>query len=144
MLDKCEFDIAVESFLYKYEVFEQVFDLNIYDKAEGYYVMVLDEYKQVYIGKAKDIKRRIMQHWSDTKPFDKTLWPMYEYNKSCFSIDFFRALDTTRIFAWKHTMSDGIESELVCSFPSEFCTNRIGGDISNKILALATINTRQF
>ena len=142
-LDSNKFHVALRSFLKKYKGFDEVFDLSEYTEIEGYYIMVLDEYKQVYIGKSKNIKKRILQHWSKTTPFDRTLYPMYAYDKSCFSIDSFRALDTTRIFVWKRKLMDGIEDELVNSFPSEFRTNRIGGDVTNTIQALITTNQRQ-
>ena len=144
MLDKIEFNKVLESFLIRYIDFYEVFDLAIYSKIEGYYIMVLDEYKQVYIGKTNDIKKRIIQHWSKTKPFDRTLFPMYAYDKSCFSIDFFRALDTTRIFVWKRKLANGVEAKLISNFPSKFCTNRIGGDLTNAIEGIATMNKRQF
>ena len=105
MLDKTEFDKSLESFLNQYKQFLEIENLNDFSGVEGYYIMVLDEYKQVYIGKTEDIKKRIMQHWSNTRPFDRTLFPMYAWDKSSFSIDFFRALDTTRIFAWKKKTS---------------------------------------
>ncbi len=141
-LDKSEFDNALESFLKQNKKFKEVTDLNEYTNTEGYYLMVLDEYKQVYIGKTENIKKRIMQHWSKTKQFDRTLLPMYAYKESCFSIDFFRALDTTRIYVWKRKLLDGIEYKLISNFPNQFCTNRIGGDITDGILALATMNRR--
>lgn len=143
MLDKNAFDIVLSDFLSQYNGFKEVTDLSQYAGVEGYYIMVLDEYKQVYIGKTDDIKKRIMQHWSKTKPFDRTLLPMYAYDKSCFSIDFFRALDTTRIYVWKKKMSDGIEAELIRNYPAQFCTNRIGGDITSAINAIATMNKRE-
>lgn len=143
MLDREKFNIALESFLEQYKGFKAVSDLTEYAGVEGYYIMVLDEYKQAYIGKTEDIKKRIMQHWSKTKPFDRTLFPVYSYDKSCFSIDSFRALDTTRIFVWRRGISDGIEAELISSFPAIFCTNRIGGDITNAIQAIASMKTRQ-
>ena len=137
------FNTALLSFLSKYKQFVEVVNLNDFAGVEGFYIMVLDKYKQVYIGKTEDIKKRIMKHWSNTKPFDRTLFPMYAWNKSTFSIDFFRALDTTRIYAWKKRMSDGIEADLIENFPSHFCTNRIGGDITNALQAIGTINMRQ-
>lgn len=143
-LDKTAFDAALSSFLSKYKQFAEVTSLNDFSGVEGFYIMVLDEYKQVYIGKTEDIKKRIMKHWSNTKPFDRTLFPMYAWNKSTFSVDFFRALDTTRIYAWKKRMSDGIEADLIRNFPAQFCTNRIGGDITNALQAIGTINKRQF
>ena len=142
-LDKDAFDAALLSFLSKYNQFAEVANLNDFAGVEGFYIMVLDEYKQVYIGKTEDIKKRIMKHWSNTKPFDRTLFPMYAWNKSTFSIDFFRALDTTRIYAWKKRMSAGIEADLINNFPSQVCTNRIGGDITTALQAIGTINKRQ-
>lgn len=142
MLDKTEFDKSLESFFQENKGFKEVINLTDYSGIEGYYLMVLDEYKQVYIGKTYDIKRRIMTHWSRTKPFDRTLFPMYAWDTSCFSIDFFRALDTTRIFVWKRRVSEGIEAKLIRTFPSKFSTNRIGGDITNAIEAIATMKKR--
>ena len=69
---------------------------------------------------------------------------MYAVTTSCFSIDFFRALDTTRIFAWERDLSDGVEKNLIAVFPERYRTNRIGGDISSGIEALATLNRREF
>ncbi|MBQ1947276.1 MAG: hypothetical protein II359_01535, partial [Clostridia bacterium] len=65
------------------------------------------------------------------------------YQKSCFSIDFFRALDTTRIYAWKRDLSDFLEAELIDEFPQQFCTNRIGGDITSAIHAMGTMKRRE-
>ena len=139
-LDKTTFDVALSSFLSKYNRFQKVSNLNDFSSVEGFYVMILDEYKQVYIGKSKDIRKRIMKHWSNTKPFDRTLFPMYAWNKSTFSIDFFRALDTTRIYAWNKKTSDSMEAELIRNFPAQFCTNRIGGDVTNAVQAIDTMN----
>lgn len=141
-LDKTAFDAALSSFLSKYKRFVEVSNLNDFNGVEGFYIMVLDEYKQAYIGKSEDIRKRIMQHWSKTKAFDRILFPMYAWEKSTFSIDFFRALDTTRIYVWKRKMSDGIEAELIKGFPTQFCTNRIGGDVTSALQAIGTLNTR--
>lgn len=142
LLDYQEFCKAVFKFLNRHHSFLPVEDLHCYDGAPGYYMMVLDEYKQVYIGKSEDIGRRIRQHWTKTKAFDRTLLPMYAVSSSCFSIDFFRALDTTRIYVWKRSIRDGIEKKLIEEFPERFCTNRIGGDVTNAIEALGTLHTR--
>lgn len=138
-IGKAAFDEALENFLSKYKRFVEVTNLNDFAGIEGYYIMVLDEYKQVYIGKTHDVKKRIMKHWSNTKPFDRTLFPMYAWDKSIFSIDFFRALDTTRIFVWKKKLTSGQEAELINKFPHSFCLNRIGGDITNALQAIGTI-----
>lgn len=141
-LDKAAFNKALSSFLSQYRRFVEVNNLNDFAGIEGFYIMVLDEYKQVYIGKTDDIKKRIMSHWSKTKPFDRTLFPMYAWETSTFSIDFFRALDTTRIYAWKKKTTDEFEAELIRNFPAEFYTNRIGGGITNALQAISTINKR--
>lgn len=142
LLDKDEFERELELFIKRHNGFEEIFDLNACDGEEGYYIMVLDAYKQTYIGKAYDIKKRIRKHWSNTLPFDRTLFPMYAYENSVFSIDFFRALDTTRIFAWKTKVQYGAESDLVADFPTKFCANRIGGDVTDLLTALATKTER--
>ncbi len=141
-LDSCEFEDALKEFLSHHKKFIEIDNLNDVEEVEGYYIMVLDKYKQVYIGKSNDIKKRIKQHWSKTKPFDRTLFPMYAWEKSVLSIDAFRALDTTRIFVWKNKVSDGMERKLVKDFPSKFSTNRIGGDVTTAIEALASMNER--
>ena len=141
-LNKTDFENAITNFLNKYKGFRSVENLSDFDGICGYYIMVLDKYKQVYIGKSENIKRRILSHWSSTKAFDRTLFPMYAVETSCFSIDFFRALDTTRIFVWERELSDRIESKLVKDFPKKYCTNHIGGDASTAIEALITLNMR--
>ena len=134
-LDKKKFDNKLKAFLRRFHHFKQIYDLNEADGIPGFYIMVLDEYKQVYIGKAQNMKKRIQQHWTHTKQFDITLYPMYEWETSCFSIDFFRALDTTRIYIWKHKPTSKIEEKLIRKFPNQFMTNRIGGGINNALEA---------
>lgn len=143
-LEKTTFDAALSEFLSKFNGFVEVTNLNDFANVEGFYILILDAYKQVYIGKSKDVRARITKHWSTTKPFDRTLFPMYAWRTSVFSIDFFRALDTTRIFAWKKKVSDGIEARLVSSFPAQFCTNRIGGDVTDALKAINTMNQRPY
>ena len=87
----------------------QIFDLNDCKEMCGIYVLVLDEYKQVYIGQAKDIKKRVMQHWSKQKPFDRLIFG--GVNNSVLSIDCFGALDTTRIFVLETTSLDSASRE---------------------------------
>jgi len=141
-LKKEDFDKEIDRFLSTYKDFESVDDLKKYDGVEGYYLLLLDEYKQGYIGKSMDVKRRIMQHWSNVKAFDRVLLPVYGVDTSCFSIDFFRACDTTRIYVWKREIREGIEAELVKNFPQEYRLNRIGGDITSLLEAVNTINSR--
>lgn len=76
--------------------FKEIDDLKTVLDIEGVYILVLDEYKQVYIGVSSNIKRRILQHWSGKKEFDRLIYGGKD--KSILSIDSFGALDTTRIF----------------------------------------------
>ena len=138
-LDQSEFNNELNGYLLRNSQFIEIIDLNNWAGVSGYYMMVLDEYKQVYIGKAIDVKRRIQQHWNKTKPLDRILFPMYDVQNSIFSIDFFRALDTTRIFAWHHTISDDTEKQLTKDFPSKFRCNRINGGVTTGVEALASI-----
>ncbi len=72
-----------------------------------------------------NVLRRIQQHWTGTKPFDRLI--STDVATSVLSIDSFRALDTTRIFAVKTTRHYNREDELINAFPPEFVLNRIMG-----------------
>ena len=141
-LQKEEFNKEINKYLSIYKEFEEIYDLNTCAGVEGYYLLILDEYKQGYIGKSNNVKKRIMQHWSNVKSFDRVLLPFYGVETSCFSIDFFRAFDTTRIYVWKKEMREGIEEELVDNFPEKYRLNRIGGDVTSLLQAISTLNNR--
>ena len=53
---------AVDALLARHKNLRAVEDLAAWDGVEGVYVMVLDRYKQVYIGQASDIRGRIKKH----------------------------------------------------------------------------------
>lgn len=95
LLDHNEFRVEIENFVTQNSYFTEVNDLNPYDNKVGYYIMILDRYKQLYVETTKDIKKRIRQHWSVSKSFDRLLFPMGNVNSSILSIYSFRALDTT-------------------------------------------------
>ena len=139
-LDKIEFDKAIKAFLRKHRGFKELHDLHRVENKSGYYMMIMDQYKQAYIGRSIDIAARIRQHWNKVKPLDRTMLPVYN-EKSVFSVDFFRALDTTRIYVWPRKYVLGIESELIADFPSKFSCNRIGGDTNTLAEALLTVRT---
>ena len=149
MLDHDEFEQEIADFLQKNTDFVEVPDLKAWQGISGYYLMILDKYCQVYIGTASNIKRRIQQHWTKSKSFDRLLFPMYAVEKSVLSIDSFRALDTTRIFARKTKETYDKEDNYIHMFSSKFVTNRIGGGrLENSMLGLlrmaATIKTKDF
>lgn len=87
--------------------------------------MVLDRYKQVYIGQAENIRLRIKRHWAGTKQFDRLIFPDPE--TSVLSIDSFRALDTTRVFAVKTKRGLDLEDKFVEAFPPDYLLNRVDG-----------------
>lgn len=89
------FQNELAKFLKKYKNFKEIFNLNEC-KDVGFYLMVLDEYKQVYIGVSDNIKKRIIEHWR--KKTHCLIFGNKETSKLC--IDSFKALDTTRIFVW--------------------------------------------
>ena len=126
-LNHDEFQAELEAFLKKNKSFVEVSDLTEYSGVSGYYVMVLDKYCQVYIGTTDDIKRRIQQHWSKSKSFDRLLFPMYAVDKSVLSIDSFRALDTTRIFVCTTKKPYVSEDKYINDFAPQYVCNRLGG-----------------
>lgn len=122
-----EFNEEIDKFLKANKKFKEVSDLKEYDGEPGYYLMILDEYCQIYVGTSHDIKRRIQQHWTQTKSFDRLLFPIGAVTKSVLSIDVFRALDTTRIFAYRTDTMYEHEDSFINQFPQKFISNRIGG-----------------
>ena len=143
-----EFEEEIANFLLKNEGFVEVYDLNEWEGVSGYYLMVLDKYCQIYIGTTDDVKKRIRQHWTKSKSFDRLLFPLYAVEKSVLSIDSFRALDTTRIFAQRTINTYSKEDDLINTFNLNFVTNRIGGGkLENTLLGaiqrIATIKTKQ-
>lgn len=142
-LDKAEFDQTVHELTERFPQLLEVDDLNEYKGVPGLYVMVLDGYKQLYIGQTYDICKRIRKHWSDMIPFDRALLPLYNVEGLVMSIDAFRALDTTRIFAWMREPSGELEDRMITSVPQKFSCNRIGGGVTDLMTALGTMNVRR-
>lgn len=141
-LDHAEFEDALQRAAKKYRMAE-VADLTKWDGVPGLYIMVLDQYCQVYVGGAAGaggVMKRVKQHWSGTKPFDRLIWPDVE--SSILAIDSFRALDTTRIFALKTASPFELEAELVETIPSQFRLNRIiGGRDAVKFAAMLGVES---
>lgn len=144
LLNHSEFCKEIEGFLEQNRQFTKVSDLNLYDGKSGYYMMVLDEYSQMYIGTTNDIKRRIRKHWSNSIPFDRLLFPMGNVDSSILSIDSFRALDTTRIYAYETNKTFRSEDKFINQFPAKFMCNRMaGGKISGGLYqAIAMMKKR--
>ena len=133
------FEEALDQLIKSNKKVKQIFDLNECKEMCGIYVLVLDEYKQAYIGQAQDIKKRIMQHWSKKKPFDRLIFG--GVNNSVLSIDCFGALDTTRIFVLETNSLNASERFAVSKIPTHFRLNRIGGGMpSDKFDMLAALS----
>lgn len=105
-LDRQEFEESIQRFV-KGRKFQQVYsfdeplcsgELECDQDIVGYvYIMVLDEYKQAYIGITfNNIRERIRRHWKRQMPFDRLIFGTDE--TSILAIDSFGALDTTRIY----------------------------------------------
>ena len=137
-LDVDEFQAAVETLSELVPGLKAVEDLHEYDDFGGLYVMVLDEYKQVYIGVTfGSLPKRIREHWTGSKPFDRLIFGLP--TTSVLSIDSFRALDTTRVFAARSEEPYTLERELVAEFPAKFVLNRMdGGRFEGKFSFLTT------
>ncbi|WP_239617691.1 hypothetical protein [Cohnella mopanensis] len=109
--------------------FDEITDLNSVNEIKGFYIMVLDDYCQAYIGIAHDIKRRIKEHWGSQIPLDRLAGAIGVYS---LAIDCFRALDTTRVFVRPcpecdfinyPLLSGNLENQLVNTFPIDYCLN---------------------
>lgn len=127
-LDPVKFEQALQEVVASQPGMVEVTDLAQWDGVGGLYIMVLDEYRQVYVGATSawtGIAKRIRQHWTKQKEFDRLIWGDAE--TSILSIDSFRALDTTRVFSLKTEASFESENPVLEQFPSEFTLNRVMG-----------------
>ena len=102
----------------------------------GLYIMVLDRYKQIYIGVAQNIKDRIKKHWYAKKKFDRLIFGTVEH--SVISIDSFGALDTTRIYILPMPFQNLREAEagFVNSINPMYTLNRVNGGLDSETAAL--------
>lgn len=149
-LDFAKFDRQLSSFVKKNK-FREITDLQDLVGISGIYILVLDKYKQVYIGKSdssKGMKSRILSHWSGKKEFSRLIFGDVE--NSILSIDVFGALDTTRIFVREYRWSqdlDAVERKLVEAFDTKFRLNRVAGGLNaeddSALRNLELVNTKQ-
>lgn len=143
-LDNKDFKLKVEELLINNNKLKEIRDINVADQKSGYYIMVLDEYCQIYVGTSKNIKVRIMSHWSRKKEFDRLIFGAVETSK--LSIDSFRALDTTRIFAYFTNDTYSLEDNFINKIPKKYCCNRTSGGIPTfgKLSIIANSKKREF
>lgn len=123
---------ALDDVLRSFPCLEEVRDLNEWRGVRGAYLLVLDEYKQFYVGQATSaggIRQRIMVHWQKKPAFDRMLSGPAE--RSIMSIDCFRAFDTTHIFAASSDDPGTLEREIQKRLPAAYCANRTrAGDLA--------------
>lgn len=129
-LSKKEFNEELTYFLSETD-FNEVEDLSLLSNISGYYIMILDEYKLAYIGRAENIKSRIQNHWSKQKEFDRLIFGKKE--NSIMSIDSYRAYDTTRIFVYPTNNLHGQEDNFINMFDNKYLLNRTSGGNFNWI-----------
>ena len=148
-LDNKEFDKVVNKIFNKFRNMTEINNLNDVKGTSGVYVLVLQDYKQIYIGESKDIYKRIKQHWNRKPKFDRLIFG--HVNDSVLSIDSFGPLDTTRIFIYKAQYDrQEIEDKIVKYIPKHFLINRTRGGSrgfdadSMRIDTIAHRNKRNF
>jgi len=127
-LDTSSFEKYITQQCKKFK-FKECLNLKDLENVSGVYMMVLDNYKQVYIGVALDIKKRIMGHWHNKKSLERLIFG--DVVSSVLSIDSFGALDTTRIFYLQATSYYKKEEQIIESFDSKYMLNRTAGGIGN-------------
>lgn len=125
-LDFNEFSDYIENQFRKFRL-KKCIDLRELDSVSGLYVIVLDKYKQVYIGVSSNMKKRIIQHWNRKKTLERLIFG--DICNSKLSIDSFKALDTTRVFYGEFMKPEILEEKIVKGFDSRYILNRIGGGI---------------
>ncbi|MGF9978903.1 hypothetical protein [Viridibacillus arvi] len=125
LLPKQEFNKELMKFLSQTKLFMETTDLMPLSGVPGYYIMVLDEYAQAYIGISNNITKRIQSHWSKQKEFDRLIFGSKE--NSILSIDSFRAYDTTRIFVYPTNELKGYEDNFITLFNNKYLLNRTRG-----------------
>ncbi|MGO1735843.1 MAG: GIY-YIG nuclease family protein [Leucobacter sp.] len=130
-LDQRRFDDGLAALLAGFPELREVTDLRTVAGEPGIYVMVLDHYRQLYIGQSVDVAKRIRHHWTKSKPLDRLIFGDVE--SSILSIDAFRALDTTRTFVVTGVPLDDpyerdqLERSMASSVDPDLSLNRIAG-----------------
>ena len=138
-LNKKEFENHLINFVNKNN-FCEIYNLNDVMQTTGIYIMVLDDYKQAYIGQSKKIGKRIKEHWSNQLEFYKINQGCSPY-KSKIVIDSFRALDTTRIFIKECVEKElnEFEEKYIDEFDNIYLCNVISPFMAKKDISLGQL-----
>lgn len=135
-LNHTEFDNELNKLLNIY-AFVKINDLNFLKGRKGIYILVLDNYKQIYIGQTNhDLKNRIIRHFTIEIPFQRV--PFVRYNT--LPIDAFKPLDITRIYTLyssEQNILDEFESKLINKCNKKYLLNKTIGGKANNYMDLA-------
>lgn len=151
-LDYDKFDKYISKKIKKFK-FIECKDLSEAENVCGIYILVLDKYKQIYIGQSENIKKRIISHWTKYKSLERLIFG--DVVTSIISIDSFGPLDTTRIFYLETNNLYKQEAKIISKFDNRYLLNRtIGGigssysytndAISAKFAVVANKKTRNY
>lgn len=140
-LERGEFEGSLAEVLKRNRTLKPVEELSKWDDVEGVYVMVFDEYKQFYVGATRDIRARVMQHWTKRKPFDRLVFGSL-YN-SVLPVDELRILDNTRIFAARTKDPYTLEKRIEETADNRFTLNRMGGGEGSSMMVALGLLTRE-
>ncbi|MBF4595616.1 GIY-YIG nuclease family protein [Curtobacterium flaccumfaciens] len=135
-LDAAEFETALTTVLSEGRSLQPVEDLAEWEGVEGVYVMVFDRFKQLYVGQSANVRKRVRQHWTGRKSFDRLVWGT-PYD-SILPVDELRALDTTRLYAARSVHPDTLEARLERAADPRFTLNRTAGGAFNPLGILLT------
>jgi hypothetical protein len=135
-LDADDFETALTAVLSKGRSLRPVEYLTEWEAVEGVYVMVFDNFKQLYVGQSTNIRKRVRQHWTGRKGFDRLVWGT-PYD-SILPVDELRALDTTRLYAARSLHPNTLEERLERAADPRFTVNRTAGGAFNPLGILLT------
>lgn len=142
-----EFSKVKNKVLKEFKNLYEIYDINDVKGLSGVYILVLDKYKQMYVGQSSDLYKRIRQHWTRKKDFWRLIFGSKE--DSVLSIDSFGPLDVSNIFIYKCSDKEKIEEKIVSYIPNEFLLNRTRGgergtdEVSMKLDTMANRNKRK-
>lgn len=140
-LDAEAFETAIDAVLSKGKSLKPVERLADWEGAEGVYVMVFDDYKQMYVGQSSNIRKRVRAHWTGRKSFDRLVFG--DVYRSILPVDEFRAFDNTRLFAARSRNPYALEERVERAADPKYSLNRIaGGELSPFLQLLAAAHPR--
>ncbi len=131
ILDKDEFNNSLKDILDMYPL-DGINDLKKLKGKRGIYILVLEEYKQIYIGQSsRDLRERILRHFKKFLTLGEVPYVKYD----TLPIDAFKPMDITKIFCMYSSNQrelDDMEIKYINKCPNRFLANKmLGGKIYN-------------